>query len=254
MRQAQMPTSQRLDLLFHHLKATRYASISELCRLLNVSESTVKRDLALLEKRVKLERTHGGVVLLGHSVYGERFAAAMELHKEQKQRIARAAAQLVEEEDIIYIDSGSTCYFMYQAMHAQGVTVFTNSMPVLLEEPHANTQLFGLEGQFDRPLMCTTGPLCIENLGRILPQKMFMSPQGLSADLYLLDERNNTTARKLMQIAGARIVMMDSSKIKAYYMFKVAPLTNVDVFITDDGAPEDMLRDIERAVGRLIVV
>ena len=102
--------------------------------------------------------------------------------------------------------------------------------------------------------MCVTGPLCIENLGRILPQKLFMSPQGLSADLYLLDERNNTTARKLMQVAGTRVVMMDSSKIKAYYMFKVAPLTNVDVFITDDGAPDDMLRDIERAVGKLIVV
>ena len=72
--------------------------------------------------------------------------------------------------------------------------------------------------------------------------------------IHIFDERNNTTARKLMQVAGTRVVMMDSSKIKAYYMFKVAPLTNVDVFITDDGAPDDMLRDIERAVGKLIVV
>lgn len=254
MRKAHMPTAQRLELLFHHLKAARYASISELCGLLNVSESTVKRDLALLEKRVKLERTHGGVVLLGHSVYGGRFAASMEVNKEQKQRIAQAAAALIADEDIVYIDSGTTCLLLYQAMRAQGVTVFTNSIPVLLEEPHSGTQLFGLEGQFDRELMCVTGPLCIENLGRILPQKLFMSPQGLSADLYLLDERNNTTARKLMQVAGTRVVMMDSSKIKAYYMFKVAPLTNVDVFITDDGAPDDMLRDIERAVGKLIVV
>lgn len=122
----------RRDRLAELLQQHRYLPVNELCEKLNVSEATARRDLAVLQKEKKLLRTYGGALL----EYGRSFASFSQRRSQAagaKRRIARKALSLVRGGSTIFLDVGTTIYFLAEELKnhpVKSLTVVTNSLPV----------------------------------------------------------------------------------------------------------------------------
>src|SRR5699024_12256490 len=122
---------ERKKKLLEFLKQNRASTVSELASLFQVHEATIRRDLTKLEKQGLMKRTHGGV-MLEKEVHSELpFQERESIHYEEKRRIGRRAAALIEDGDNIILDSGTTTLHIAKAIrNKRNLTVITNDINI----------------------------------------------------------------------------------------------------------------------------
>lgn len=115
-----MLTEQRYQIILDLLKEKKSVTATELKEILDTSESTVRRDITALHKAGKLIKVFGGAVALEEgetvSAYEPTVEQKSELYVKEKRKIAQYAAELIEEEDFIYLDAGTTTGYMIDAL------------------------------------------------------------------------------------------------------------------------------------------
>lgn len=125
-----MLTKQRQDLLLELLEERGSITVSEVKDMLDASESTIRRDITALDEEGKLVKVFGGAVAVRQKVSAHEYTVAQksELNLEEKKRIARSAALLIEPEDFIYLDAGTTTAYMLDYIEETNVTFVTNAV------------------------------------------------------------------------------------------------------------------------------
>lgn len=240
------PSENRKLAILEELATTRRVHVSDLSGRFDVSEVSIRRDLAELETRGLLRRVRGGAVCVPQTILEWSFNEKLLMHKDDKERIGRAAADLVRDGDVIIMDSGTTV--VHVARHistdilASGhLTVITSSLPIVRElGSWKGVHLILLGGIYVPVQEVVVGPQAIACLEGLHADKMFLGAGGLSLEV------GATTATVLdAQVdrasAGASdqvIAVIDSSKIGRKGLAAVVPLTEIDILITDDAAPE----------------
>lgn len=245
---------ERLDAIYAYITTNGYASVAELSKLFNVSESTIKRDLDLLDQQELVQRKHGGAFSCSEAAVPP-FSFRTKAAKREKFRIAQAASALIEDGDVIFIDAGSTNFALYQQITAKNVTIFTTSLSVLTTPNEHISHVYALEGEAFPKSMVLRGALCVENLERINPDKVFLSSMGISRDYEILNkyDTDRVFVRQLLRMACQRILLMDSTKFGRAGMFRSAPIQQADLMITDSGIqPSDA--DAIRARGLELMI
>lgn len=113
-----------------YLKEKKYASVDELMEKFQLSRSTVRRTLIAMEEKNLLKRVRGGAEIVDNEEESlpTDFREIFNEKKEEKIKIARMAAELIEDNDVIFIDSGSTCYYIIDNIKAKNITVVTNGI------------------------------------------------------------------------------------------------------------------------------
>lgn len=116
--------------ILDYLKEKRFATVEEMMDRFQISRSTLRRDLIAMEERELVKRTRGGVEISEEKVAETCFTieAILNINKEQKMKIAKKAAELIKDDDVIFIDSGSTCYYIIDYITAKNITVVTNGI------------------------------------------------------------------------------------------------------------------------------
>ncbi len=214
---------------------------SELVERLGVSEVTVRRDLAGLERRGLLERTRGGAVLPGGGVPS---IVTPPERPTQKRAIGRAAAALVQPGDTIFLNGGSTTLEVFRHL-AVSATVITNNVLVALEPVNRDVELLLLGGHVrpDPAERTVVGPFATDALRRTFATRSFLGVGGLDA------EHGVTTpvaaeaeiARAMVEQTREQVVVVaDASKLGTVSDFGVCTLARVDTLVTDaiGGEPE----------------
>ena len=189
-----------------------------------------------MDQEKLLQRKHGGA-FSGTGSSTPPYVSRAKAAKSEKFDIGKAACGLLEEGDALFIDAGSTTFAFYQQIVTPGVTVFTNSLSILTTpNPHV-AHMYALEGEVYIKSMLLRGALCVENLDRIHPDKVFISSIGLSLDYWILDKYDARCVfiRRLLQMPVRKIFLMDSTKFNASGTFKSAPIERVDTMIIDSG-------------------
>src|SRR6188768_1765720 len=123
-------TDERRNRLLELVRVRGFAALPDLVDALGVSESTVRRDLDFLEETGVARRTHGGVFYTGPSPKLAHFDQRQSSHWDKKRRIAATAARLIEDNDTVLLDGGSTTYELAQLLVGRPLQVVTNSLPV----------------------------------------------------------------------------------------------------------------------------
>ena len=125
-----MLTKQRQDLLLELLEERGSITVSEVKDMLDASESTIRRDITALDEEGKLVKVFGGAVAARQKVSAHEYTVAQKsgLNLEEKKRIARSAALLIEPEDFIYLDAGTTTAYMLDYIEETNVTFVTNAV------------------------------------------------------------------------------------------------------------------------------
>ena len=231
------------------LSKTGKVKVSELSRLFNISEVTIRLDLAELEKGNLLERIHGGAVSTNKAYYSMNFDERIKKYEKEKREIAKAAAELVEDNDTILINSGTTTFFIAQELKKlKALTVVTNSLIIAQELAHIqNFNVILLGGNYNYQYQFTYGDDAVRQIQKYKTDKLILSVDGVSADFGLTTHHHQEVEvnRIMMERVNQVIIVADFSKIGRENFATISALDNVDTLITNSIANEEELKSIK---------
>jgi DeoR/GlpR family transcriptional regulator of sugar metabolism len=235
--------------------------VSALAQQFGVSETSIRRDLAVLEARGRIERIHGAAISLRSAARPTVVSTKLREHTDEKRRIGAAAAAMIQPGSVVLFDSGTTVAQVAANLSiphgsATTITAVTHSYLVVRE-------VAALEGLH---LLCLGG-LFLPDYQAVVGPQTVLSLKGFTADLALLGcdgltvEAGITTPHVLIAEVGATmatrarrvVALADSSKLGRSGFTTIVPLSQVDVLVTDTGAPPDLVAMI-RALGVEVVL
>lgn len=236
--------------------------LTELLNTFRVTDTSIRRDLQILESAGRLQRIHGGAVASGRGLTPNSFNAKTREHPAEKERIGAGAAALVRSGESILLDSGTTV--LQVASHLPKVvngssptTVVTSSLAVVQElEAWNSLHLILLGGIVLPEFQATVGPQTIANLRRIQVDKAFIGCDGLSISHGLTTPHMliAEVGRVMPEVARQVIAVADSSKLGRVGFTPIAPLTSIHTLVTDTNAPPELVREIRAAGIEVILV
>jgi DeoR/GlpR family transcriptional regulator of sugar metabolism len=243
-----LPT-QRRQAILAEVRQARAASADDLARRFGVSLETIRRDLRGLRDAGLLERVYGGALSV-RSTEGS-FAARSTLHRERKQAIGRLAATLIEPEDTIVIDVGTTALEVARALPASfRGRVLTNSVPAAMElaaREEIEIQLCG--GQVRPGDAACFGSHAEAFFAEFYADKAFLGSGGVHAQAGLTDYHppEVVTRRTIIAHSAASYVLADSSKLGAIAVHRVCPLSRLTAVLTDPQAGDEVAESLAAA-------
>ena len=233
-------------------------TVARLEEELGISAATARRDLAVLERRGKVKRTHGGAVPPGLTQHEDSFQQRLGEAVEQKTRLARAAATIVETDETVFIDSSTTAYYAARRIlaGASGVTCLTNLVPVMdlfsTADP-SGASMVGLGGIFRALTLSFVGPCTIHTIESYLADRAFLSVKGITSEGYLTDINPLEAEVKKAMIRHAErpVLLVDSRKFEQRGFSVIAHVSEVSLVMTADArqshveALEDLGVDVQ---------
>jgi DeoR/GlpR family transcriptional regulator of sugar metabolism len=242
-----MIPAQRRQLILRAVRGGRGAEVVELAQRFEVSEMTVRRDLARLAGEGKLIRVHGGAV----SVREEPPFAEIAVERlAEKERIGRAAASLVRDGQTIMIDIGTTTLQLARQLRDRELTVITSSLAVLEELlPCHGIELISLGGIVRRNYRSLVGVLAEDMLGQLTADISFIGASGIRRDLSVMDTTMVEVPIKRGMIAAAdrAVLLADGAKFYMGGIVRVCGAEELQALVTDAPDGEPAVRELVRA-------
>lgn len=230
-----------LDLLNERYRVDVQGLIQEL----QVSESTIRRDLKELEESNQLKRTHGGAIPLYNVHFEPSFLEKEISNCEQKKAIAEEAVQYIEDGDVILLDSGTTMLYLAKELKRfKKLTIVTNAVSLAQElQAHNGIELIFLGGTLRKEVLSLVGPFAEHVLGMIHVDKAFIATNGIHPVEGISTPNIDEASIKRKMIASAKkvILLADSSKIDEIKHVKFAKVSDIQLFVTDDGISEESI-------------
>jgi len=227
--------------------------VTDLSRMFELSEVTIRNDLSELEATGRLERVHGGAVSTNKSYFNMSFHERITRYETEKQNIAKAAAAMINPNDTLMINSGTTTFFIAQELKTlKSLTVVTNSVVIaheLTPIPGFNVILLG--GNFNPQYQFTYGEDALSQLRRYKTDKLILSADGVDSQLGLTTHhyQEADVSRAMLDRVNQSIVVADFTKIGRENFAHIAGIDRVDRLITNTSAdPEELERIADHGV------
>lgn len=248
-----MISDQRRSVILQTLEREGFASLGALAERLGTSESTVRRDLEYLEAAGQIRRSRGGAAYVGESL--TTFETRAVQAPREKQAIGRAAAALVQLDDAILIDGGTTTLEMARCLTGRAQVV-TNSIPivnVLANQPEIELTMLG--GLLLPKTGVALGPIALNCLSGLHPKTLFMGAGGITEEgLFNSNQLLVDTERQMIEVAEEVVLLADHRKFGHRSLVPLCRLNVVDHVITDSGISDHWKQTLTNAGIRLTVV
>ena len=249
---------QRQSRLRDMLSRRGMCDLETLAAELNVSQSTVRRDVEFLEQSGLVERTHGGVIWIGDRAGSTRpyaFHQRMSYRVDEKRRIARAARSLVQPGQTILIDGGTTTFYFAQELLGQPLQIVTNSLPIAnLFLNDENVELVLTGGLMYPRYGVLLGPMAENILATIHTQTLFLSVAGIhDGTLYNQNVLLVQAERRMMEQAQKVVLLVDSAKFDQQALSKLCELAEIDVVVSDAGLTAQQRQHVRDAGCELLI-
>lgn len=233
-----MTTFGRRQRILDLLRRQPGITVAELAPRLGVSEGTIRNDLTALEEAGQVTRVRGGAVLQETTpCLSPTFAARLEVNREAKQRIARQAAELIEDGDSVLLDASTTVYALVPyLLNCHNLTIITNGIEAGLALARNLSHTIILVGGIVRPDgTSVVGPLGENLLETLHVKTAFVSCSGLSLEAGLTEvDINEIQLKKNMIRSAERVVaLVDSTKFGRVDLTSFAGLNQIAHIITD---------------------
>jgi len=241
----------RFERIMAALRVGSSVRIADLAARFGVSTETVRRDLDELSRQGLVDRTYGGAapaVSFHEAAVDERARERVA----ERRRIGACAAGLIEDGDVLMIDSGSTTVHFAQRLAAAAprITVLTNCLGVALAlGPAAETRVVLCPGDYRVQEGGVFGPETAAFLQRFRATKAIIGASGLTAEGPVeLDSAATWVKRTMIERAARRFLLIDESKLGALSIETVCPLDQINDLVTS-APPSAALRDALNAAG-----
>lgn len=234
---SRMLQTEREGRIVELLTGVKSRSTHDLATLLEVSEATIRRDIADMERRGLLTRVYGGATLTRPRLVEPLFSAKEQEHRAEKESIARVALSLVDDHDVIYLDGGSTVLmFARMLVQKKDLTIITNSMTAASNLMESGHRLILVGGEFRALSRTLVGPLTQHVIQTLTVNKAFMGTIGLTVKegMTTTDVNEAFTKTQIMQKARQVILLADHSKLGIPSLASSGCIDDIDILVTDD--------------------
>lgn len=253
-----MLAEQRRQRILAELEREESIEVAELCELFGVSDMTIRRDLEVLDKHNLLQKVHGGAVRAPKTGAEPHFEYKRKLNLAEKQAIAREAIGMIETGGTVAFSAGTTTWQIASALQSanKSLTFITNSTNIALKLQESGWEQIILSGGiFRTPSDALVGPYADRVLNSVNADILFLGVHGVHsiAGLTTPNVAEAETNGTLLETAQRIVVVADHSKLGVVALAKIAPISKVDILITDSGASKELLQEIELAGVQVIV-
>lgn len=228
-----MLTEKRYELILRLLEEKKSITVTEVKELLHTSESTVRRDFTALHQAGKLVKVFGGAVAAEHviAVQEPTVAQKMEVHREEKQRIAKYAAGLIQPADFVYLDAGTTTGYMLEYLTKPSAAFVTNAVAHAQKLAAAGFRVFLVGGELKASTEAVVGNQAMHTLESYHFTKGFFGTNGISrAAGYTTPDANEALIKKTaMRQCQSRYILSDASKFGKVSAVTFAPFCDADI-------------------------
>jgi DeoR/GlpR family transcriptional regulator of sugar metabolism len=230
-----MLKEERFQLILDEVIRHNKVRSAELCKLLKVSEDTVRRDLKELSEQGLLRKVHGGAV--GNSLIPLEYREQNIYHSRQtKQAVAKALELLQARQLLLMDDSAANLELACSLPEDLALTVFTNSIAIAHELcKHPGVELFMLGGKVSKKAAVAVGIDVLHFLGELHANICFLGANNLHPSLGLTaaNHEEAQVKRKLLEVSAQVVVIITADKIGTIEPFRVAAPEQIDLLITD---------------------
>ncbi|MGD0096295.1 MAG: DeoR/GlpR family DNA-binding transcription regulator [Terracidiphilus sp.] len=224
-----------------------FVSIEELCFRFNSSKSSIRRDLMELERNAVLRRVHGGAISLQTRDEIMDFNRLSANCHEEKTRIGKAAAALVEDGQTVILGGGSTVVEAARCLAERPIQIVTNSIPVaqiLWDSKLVEVTLTG--GYLYPRLGVQLGPICEKMLHSVSADILIMGIRGISEAG--ISDSNSLVVESLRAMINAVrkvVIVADRTKFGRDALIRVASLNEIHQVVTDKELPSEFQSTLE---------
>jgi DeoR family fructose operon transcriptional repressor len=250
-----MQAEERHQRIENYLQKVEFASLEELAKHVSASISTVRRDLTLLETTGTLKRTHGGARLLAPTSDEFAFSARDTHQLEEKDAIGKTCAELIQPNQSVIIDAGTTPYHVARYLEEKTPQIITNSLPVANLFAGANRLEVVVSGGVIYPkLGVLVGPLAVEAFTKIHADVAIMSAGGIALEGVSNSHGLLIDIQRAMINGAQRVIFcFDHTKFGRQSVLPLCGLECIDTIVTDSKAPMELVEQF-RAKGIEVVV
>lgn len=246
----------RLASILRSLQQAGTVSVEGLSKDLDVSLVTIRRDLDALEHQGFLRRTHGGAISIEPLFYepfrnDRSFLAQVERYADEKRRIGRAAAGLIQDGEIIALTPGTTTTEVVRGIPLNHkITVVTSTVNVAMElSKRKDLDVFVTGGHLRGDWFSLVGPTAGQALSNLLIHTLFIGADGIDPkwglSCFNADEAQlNST---MVKHAHRKIAVVDRSKFGVVAGWRICPINDIDILITDSGATDELIAPYQKA-------
>jgi DeoR family transcriptional regulator, aga operon transcriptional repressor len=232
--------------------------VHELSNEFKVSEVTIRNDLEQLERKNLLIRARGGAMKIEAGVAREQHLSDKDkLHYEEKSRIGKLAAGLINDRDTIVVDSGTTTIEMIKNLpELTELTVICNALNIinqLIKFPFVNIIVPG--GYLRKTSLSLVGPLAEKNLQNLYVDKVFLGVDGIDTKhgIYTPNIEEAHLNEIMIHVSREVIILTDSSKFLRRSLAYICGIEKVHTIVTDKGIIEDDRKRLEDAGIKILV-
>lgn len=244
-------TERRQEILTLITKRSR-VSVDHLAHHFGVSHSSIRRDLSQLHEDGLITRTYGGAVAVNGIATETPFDERQVSNFEEKDRIGKAAAKLIEEGETIFIDGGTTTECMLPYLMNKRITVVTYGLNIVnrLSSSHTVT-VISSGGSLHQPSLTFNGVFALHNLQsyNIRYDKTFMAASGVSlaAGVTNASLEEIQIKRKAIEVGQYNVLLVDASKIGVIRAGLIAPLSDIQRLISGEEAASEEIAAMRTA-------
>ena len=223
------------------LKERHSVTVNWLAKHLYIGEATIRRDLDILEKKGFVKRIYGGAILVGGSSSEIPLLLRETERRESKSIICAQAAELVNDGDIIIMDSSSTTFMLIDFLNnKKDLTIITNGAKTAIALAETQARVYSTGGWLRKNSLSYVGHQARNFIDGIYADILFFSCRGLSEDGFLYDAFPDEVECRQMMLAHAKmsVLLCDSSKIGKKSFHKICKASEVDKIICDQPLPE----------------
>lgn len=239
-----MVIDERRSKILEILSKNGSVRVAELSRIFDTSEVTIRTDLADMENRGLLTRVHGGAVSSYKPYYNMSLTQRMSTNQMQKEIIAKKIAEMIEDNDTVMLNSGTTTLLVFRAIPQNlNLNIVTNSISIALEgttNPNFNIILLG--GQINSKYQFTFGDDAIKQLKSYHADKLILSVDGIDSEhgFSTYYDKEAEIDRIMIEQSCVNIVAADHSKFNRRAFTKISDLSVADYIVTDSDVPDKL--------------
>ena len=234
---------ERYEKILKYLEESSFITVEELSHKLFVSMPTVRRDLNELQRMGLVIRSHGGVMRRSSVSEGQPVMIRSSIHAAEKIRLSQAAAGLLHDNCVIFLDESSTTQHIIEFMSDyKNITVLTNSLTLLVQLNKYGIPTYCIGGKLDIDNQSFIGSMAEEMISRFNIDIMFFSTSGINEKGMIVDysEGANDLRRRALPYAHKKVFVCDSSKFNKRAAYSLCALSDVDTIIVDAPLPDNM--------------